>query len=628
MSSEPTKESLRDALNTWCRLMAFHRPRVLLFALTVLCMALSATFNALSLAAIVPFTDIVLSREGPPSMVVADEPGAGVEGSIASFRAKAEARFYGLIRGRDRLHTLLRFCLALVGLFLLKNLFWYAQSFLSVHIEQCAVRDIRNAIFKRYETLSLDFYQGVHSGVLVSRITNDADLSRGAVANGVMELIRHIFALIGALALVLIAGAKLFVWAILILTPSMLLINQLGQVLRRISRISQELMARLTSVVGETVRGIRIIKAFGIEEYQAQRFMRETGSYCATLIRMTRIGSLGTPLTEILAVSVAAVLIYISGRQIIAGEMRPGDFLLFLAAFLSMIQPIKAMHQLNVRFQHGIASGRRIFAVLDSVPTVRCAPAPQPVTGFRDAIRFERVSFGYEQETVVLRDIDLTIPRGEIVALVGPSGSGKSTLISLIPRFFDPTAGRVALDGTDLRELDLAMLRAQIGIVTQETVLFQDTVAGNIRMGRRDATDEEVIAAAQAANADEFIRNMPQGYETPIGERGLRLSGGERQRITIARAVLKNPPVLILDEATSALDSESERLVQGAIENLIADRTAIVIAHRLSTVRRADQIAVMKAGEIVERGHHDQLIAQRGLYHKLHELQFAAEDVR
>lgn len=626
--NEPAKENLRDALKTWGRLMAFHRPRVLLFALTILCMALSATFNALSLAAIVPFTEIVLTQEGAPTEVAAAEPEDGMEGSIASFRAKAEARFYGVIRGRDRLETLLRFCLALVALFLLKNLFWYAQSFLSVHIEQCVVRDIRNAIFTRYESLSLDFYQGVHSGVLVSRITNDADLSRGAVANGIMELLRHIFALIGALALVLIAGAKLFAWAILILTPSMLLINQLGQVLRRISRISQELMARLTAVVGETVRGIRIIKAFGIEEYQAQRFMRETGSYCATLIRMTRIGSLGTPLTEILAVSVAAILIYISGRQIIAGEMRPGDFLLFLAAFLSMIQPIKAMHQLNVRMQHGLAAGRRIFAVLDTVPTVRSAPGARPVTGFRDAIRFERVCFAYEKEPAVLHDIDLTIARGAILALVGPSGSGKSTLISLIPRFFDPLAGRVTLDGTDLRELDLAMLRAQIGIVTQETVLFHDTVAGNIRMGRRDATDEEVLAAAHAANADAFIRNLPQGYDTPIGERGLRLSGGERQRITIARAVLKNPPILILDEATSALDTESEHLVQEAIQNLIAERTAVVIAHRLSTVRRADQIAVLQAGRLVELGRHDQLLASRGLYHKLHEMQFATEEVR
>ncbi len=644
-------EGLRDALRTWRRLMGFHRPRALVFAVTILFMALSAAFNGLSLATIVPFTEVVLrggaghaaggaatdpaggaagEREAPGAETGGAAPGAAAgsaaaqrERKLDDLRGRIEATFLRVISGRDRVETLGRFCLVLVLIFLLKNICWYIQSFLSVYIEQTVVRDIRDRVFSSYQSLSLDYFQGTHSGVLVSRITNDADLSRGAVANGLMELLRHVLALATYITLVLIANAQLFLWSILILTPSTLLINQIGQALRRISRVSQERMAAITSVVGETVRGIRIIKAFNVEAHQAQRFMRETAGYCRTLVRMTRIGSLGMPLTEVLAVIVTAMLIYIGGRRIILEQTAPGYFLLFLVAFLSMIHPIKSIHQLNVHIQHGLAAGRRIFEVIDTVPTVREPAAPRPVTGFTRAIELRGVDFAYEPNRPVLRGIDLTIPRGRMAALVGPSGSGKTTLASLLPRFYDPIAGRVTLDGVDLRELSLNDLRAQIGLVTQETVLFQDTIAGNIRLGRLDASDEEVIAAARAANAHDFILSLPDGYETLIGERGLRLSGGERQRITIARAVLKNPPILILDEATSALDTQSERLVQGAIQNLLVGRTAVVIAHRLSTVRRADQIVVMDGGRIVEAGTHEQLLANGGAYYRLHELQFS-----
>ncbi len=660
--SQRRRESLREALQTWARLMRFHRPRAVLFALTILFMAMSAAFGGLSLATIVPFTEIVLRGNVQTSEEHADQEattqGASMDGAgrdaqapvrqvavagsaepdsvagagadsaataeqrLSGWRERMEAWFFSVISGRDRLDTLRRFCIVLVLIFLLKNIFWYAQSFLSVYIEQTVVRDIRDHVFARYQALSLDYFQGMHSGILVSRITNDADLARGAVANGLMELLRHIFALLTYLVLVLIANAQLFFWSILILTPSTLLINRIGQALRRISRVSQERMAAITSVVGETVRGIRIIKAFGIETHQAGRFMRETGDYCRTLVRMTRIGSLGMPLTEILAVAVTALLIYIGGRRIILEGSQPGYFLLFLIAFLSMIHPIKAIHQLNVRIQHGLAAGTRIFEVLDAVPTVREASDPKRVDGLRQAVVFEHVSFAYDVDEPVLHSIDLEIPAGSVIALVGPSGSGKSTLVSLIPRFYDPQHGRIRLDSQDLRALSISDLRRLIGIVTQETVLFQETIAANIRLGRLDASDDEVIAAAKAANAHDFIAQMPRGYETLIGERGLRLSGGERQRITIARAVLKNPPILILDEATSALDTQSERLVQEAIQNLLVRRTAIVIAHRLSTVRRADRIVVMEKGRIAETGSHDQLLAAGGLYRTLHELQF------
>ncbi len=657
-TAEP--ESLIEALKIWRRLMSFHKPRIPLFALTVLFIILFAALNAVSLMSIVPFTEIVLRGDVDQAQAPADSlahtaapdrtdettsneasvtetpapagdqsilPGGALAEKYTKVSFKLRDQFTNLIRGRDQIDTLLRFCIALVCIFLLKNIFWYAQSYLSVYLEQSAVRDIRNSLFRRYENLSLDYYQGLHSGVLVSRITNDTELARGAVANGLMELMRHILMLCSYIYLILSEDTQMFLWTIVILTPSIILINKLGQMLRRISRISQQLMAQLTSVVGETVRGIRIIKAFGIENHQATRFQKETGDYCSTLVRMTRIGSLGMPLTEILAVSVAAVLIYIWGHRIISDKSDPGGFLLFLLAFTSMMRPIKAINQLNVRIQHGLAAGHRIFNVLDAEPTVQQIANPVEAPEFSKAVHFDLVDFAYEADRTVLHNIDITIPKGKLIALVGPSGSGKSTLINLIPRFYDPVAGQISFDGTDLRDLDIASLRRQIGIVTQETILFQDTIANNIRMGRLSATDEEVISAARAANAHDFITAMENGYETRIGERGLRLSGGERQRLTIARAILKNPPLLILDEATSALDTESERLVQDAISHLIEDRTAIVIAHRLSTIRQADQILAMSEGKIIEQGTHEELLAHGGLYHKLHQMQFAAEAV-
>ncbi len=629
------KESTRSALATWWRLMSFHKPRLHLFLITLVFMSLTASLNAISLATIVPFTEIVL-RAGVPTETAESGPAdrdslaqraAGstgeVGGGIEGLRKRAEAWFYSKIQGRNKLQTLSRFCLAVVLIFLLKNLCWYVQSFLSVFIEQTAIRDLRNTVFDRYQRLSLDYFEGCHSGVLVSRITNDADLVRGAIANGFMEMIRHVLNLLTYLVLVLIANVHLFVWAIVILSPSLLLIDRISRTLRRISRVSQEKMARITSVVGETVRGIRIIKAFGAEGLQARRFMEETGGYCRTLVRMTRIGSLGFPLTEIVGAGVAAAFLYIGGRKIILEGTEPGYFLLFMVAFLSMIRPIMGIHKLNMRFQHGVAAGKRIFEVIDATPSVSEKPDAVRLQGLGRSIRFEDVWFEYEPNRPVLKGISLEIRRGMTVALVGPSGGGKSTLVALIPRFYDPTAGRITIDGIDLRDAKLDSLRSLIGVVTQETVLFTDTIRNNIRLGKPDATDEEVERAARIANAHGFIEALPDGYDTILGEQGLRLSGGERQRLTIARAVLKDPPILILDEATSALDSESERLVQDAIGRLLRNRTAIVIAHRLSTVRNADLIAVMAEGKIVETGSHEELLARGGLYSTLHAMQFA-----
>jgi len=339
------------------------------------------------------------------------------------------------------------------------------------------------------------------------------------------------------------------------------------------------------------------------------------------MTRMTRIGSLASPLTEMLGVLVAVVLLWVAGTQLSSDGTASGRFMLFIVGMLSMMQPIKSLSQSNIRIQQGLAAAERIFEVLDAQPTVREAAGARAISGLSDAIRFEGVDFHYRPDGPVLRGIDLVIPRGAVVALVGPSGGGKSTLTDLIPRLYDPTAGRITFDGVDLRSLKLSDLRAMIGVVSQETFLFQGTIRENIAMGREGAFDEEIEAAARAANAHDFTVALPDGYETLIGERGRLLSGGQRQRVSIARALLRNPPLLVFDEATSSLDSESEALVQEAVSRLLRHRTSVVVAHRLSTIRNADLIVVLSGGRIVQSGSHEQLMGEDGLYAKLVALQ-------
>ncbi len=649
-------------LRLYGRLLGFLRPHAVWFAGSVLLMIGFAAFSGFSLALIVPFTEIVLSGKTPEELAarhthgdrgfptavpgieiplpsaepsVSDSttaaPGQGTDATDGigrmvnrglTLRRAAEAKFYSWVLGEDRRETVGRLCFALILVFLIKNLFWYGQSWMVVRVEQSVVRDIRDRVFGHYQSLSLDYFSASNSGTLISRVTNDVDLVRGAIANGISDLVRQSLLLLAYLTTVLIASWQLFLFAILILPPNLWLIDRIGATLRRSSRISQVKMARITSVLAETIGAIRIVKAFRLERERSDRFRRETGDYAKTMVRMTRVGSLATPLTELLGVGVAAAILwYASARTALEGP-GAGRFMLFIIGMLSMMQPIKVLSQLNFRIQQGLAAAKRIFSVLDAEPTVAERPDARPIKGFCDAIRFESVGFAYRPGVPVLREIDLTIRRGEVIALVGPSGGGKSTLVDLIPRFHTPTEGRITLDGIDLRDLRLADLRALIGLVTQETILFEGTIRENIAFGRIGATSEEIVAAAEAANGREFIERLPEGYDTWIGERGMLLSGGQRQRLAVARAILKNPEILIFDEATSSLDSESEALVQAAIDNLLRHRTAVVIAHRLSTVRFADRIVVVDGGRIVQEGRHEALLAQGGLYHRLYEMQF------
>ncbi len=383
-------------------------------------------------------------------------------------------------------------------------------------------------------------------------------------------------------------------------------------------------MADMTSVLQETISGVKVVKAFGMEEFENKKFSNYTLRYFKSLLRITRTRDLASPTTEILSVAAAAVIIWYGGTQVLVEHsLNASEFLGFLFIVFQIMPPVKELTSVNNRIQESAAAGKRIFEILDTEPQIRDAANAMEIKEFRDILKFENISFTYDEGSSVLQDINLTIRKGEVLAIVGPSGSGKSTLVDLIPRFRDVSSGHLLIDEIDIRQISVKSLRRQIGIVTQETILFNDTVRNNIAYGLDDCPLEKIVEAAKAANAHNFILETPKQYESIIGERGVKLSGGERQRLSLARAILKNPPILILDEATSALDTESELLVQEAIDRLMAGRTSIVIAHRLSTVQHADRIVVLEAGRIVEVGKHADLLAKTdGLYKKLYELQF------
>ncbi len=515
--------------------------------------------------------------------------------------------------------ALRRVCAVILLIFLLKGIAGYIEQVSLNRIEQAVVRDLRVRLFTHLNTLSLDFFHRRRAGTLISRIMNDVGLVRGALTAGVFISVREGLTLLACLFWVFWVSVPLALVSLIVVPPSALLIVALGRKLRRSSRRAQERMADLTAILQEAISGMRVVKAFAMERFEVERFRQAADRTYRAFVRLRRYFALSSPLSELLGAGAAVIVLFYGGHLILtARTLTPERFLLFLVAMLTMIRPLRRIASLNADIQDGLAASERITEVLAIAPSVSERPGALPVRGFAEAIRFEGVEFAYEPGRLVLAGIDLTVRAGEVVALVGPSGAGKSTLVDLVPRFYDPTQGRITLDGADLRDLKLPDLRRQIGLVTQEVILFNDTVRANIAYGDESISDEAIHDAARAAHAAEFIDSMPQGYATEIGDRGVRLSGGQRQRLAIARAILKNPPILILDEATSALDTESERLVQAALARLMAGRTVLVVAHRLSTVRHADRIVVLDRGQIVEQGKHHELLERNGLYTRLH----------
>ncbi len=611
-------------MKTYLRLLRYVAPYRARLGLALACMVLYAAMSAVSLGMVSPFMRILFEREGAPAALPAASlavPGTDrLSGWPAPLRRWAEG---ALVEARP-LVALERVCLLILLALFLKNLADYLQAYLMVSVEQAAVRDLRGAVFGHLMRLPLPYFQEARGGALLSRLTNDFEYLRASLAAGIGNLVKDSLMLAGCLAWVFLASWRLALLSLVILPPAAWALVSIGRKMRRRSTAAQERMADLSSVVQETAAGVRVVKAFGMEGYERERFDRANHGFFAAFVRLRRVSAAARPVSEFSIVLVAVAMLWVGGREIFeSGTLQPQQFVLFVTALLSTISPIKSLSEVNANVQQGIAAGERIFAVLDSPPTEVDRPGARPLPTLSRAIRFEGVHFSYPGGAEVLHDVSFEVRRGERVALVGASGAGKSTTLDLLARFHEPGRGRITLDGADLRDGTLASLRAQLGIVTQETLLFHDTVARNIAYGLAGTDPAAIEAAARGAHAHEFIARLPEGYATVIGERGTRLSGGERQRLAIARAILRNPAILLLDEATSALDTESERLVQDALERLMRDRTVVVIAHRLSTVQHADRIVVMEAGRVAAIGTHDELMAAGGSYRRLHDLQFA-----
>ena len=510
---------------------------------------------------------------------------------------------------------------AIVLIFLFRGITSFAQNYLMDLVGQRIICDLRDELNQHIQRLSLAFFNRTPTGDILSRVSNDVALVRNALTDAVASVMRDATSLIALIVVAFVKDPTLALIAFLVFPASVLPIVKLSQRLRRFSKRGQRTLGILTSLLQETVQGNRVVKAFGMEEYERERFQAENRRLYRLYMKASMIKALTTPALEVLAAFAIGGVVWYGGNSVIAGGRSQGSFLAFLTAMFLLYEPFKRLTKSNATIQQGVAGAERVFELLDTQPEVVDRPGARSLTAMRRGIVFEHVGFRYGAEPV-LKDIDLTIQAGEVVALVGMSGGGKSTLADLIPRFYDVTEGRITIDGVDVRDYTLRSLRAQLALVTQFTFLFNDTVRANIAYGDLGKSMDEVVSAAQAANAHEFITALPQGYDTPIGELGVTLSGGQRQRLAIARALLKDAPILILDEATSALDTESERLVQQAIERLMVNRTSLVIAHRLSTIRRADRIVVVVRGQIIEEGTHEELLALGAEYRKLYDLQF------
>jgi subfamily B ATP-binding cassette protein MsbA len=512
--------------------------------------------------------------------------------------------------------------LVVIVVFLLNGLGRYGQEYFMNFVGEDIIRRLRNQLYDRIQDLSLAFFQKERTGTLMSRITNDVNILKSMVSTAVTSSMRDIATIVGLTAVIFYQNWRMAILAFFILPVAFWPIFILGRKVRRVSTGCQEAMADLSAFLHETFAGNKIVKAFGMEAHEKQRFFNQTKQLFNLEIKGVKIRALSGPIMEVFGGLGIAFVIWYGGSEVISGKTTPGTFMSFLACVLLLYDPVRKLSQLNNTIQQGMAAVDRIFDIIETTTDIQDPDTPRPIAATPHDLRFENVRFNYGDQEV-LKGIDLTVEQGQVLALVGMSGGGKSTLANLIPRFFDATSGRILIDGIDIREFAVADLRRQISIVTQEPILFNETVRDNIAYGSVDADADRIVQAAKAAFAHDFIERFPNGYDTKIGELGGRLSGGEKQRLCIARALIKDAPILILDEATSSLDSEAEAVVQKALENLMQGRTTVVIAHRLSTVAAADRIAVIVGGTIVEEGTHESLLAREGEYKKLYAIQYA-----
>ncbi len=595
----------------YIQLLKFLKDHKRLFFISVVAMFFSSLFEGFQLSFLIPITDrifnnrpIVLPNNVPePIMRVVDYLNG----------ISPETLFWGLP------------FVALI-LIIVKHIFTFLYGYLMNDVAQRVLRDVRMKLYTKIQSLSLDYFSKKRTGELISRITNDVSLIENAVSYAVTDLFTQTFLMITYIAIALTIHFQAAMATLCILVFIVWPVGKIGRKIKKLALSEQERMADINSTLFETISGVKVIKAFCTEEREVQKFYGQNYQYYKLKMKTVKRMKLLAPVTEVFGVICGILIIFWLGRQVMDGELSFGVFAVFLASALSIVRPIKKLGNVNAIVQQALAANERIYSVLNEEPTIRESEHAVDVPVIQDCIEFKDVDFRYDADSpLVLHGINLKIKRGELVAVVGPTGSGKTTLANLIPRFYDPANGMITLDGKNLKDVKFKSLRDQVGIVAQETFLFNDTVRANISYGG-SYSQTEIEEAARRAYAHQFIVQLPNGYDTVIGERGFRLSGGEKQRMAIARAILKNPAILIMDEATSALDSESEKYVKEALDDLMKGRTVVAIAHRLSTIRQADRIVVLQDGKILEIGKHEELLSQGGLYERLYRTQFEIEE--
>jgi len=583
--------------------------------LNIVCNLFMALFTAVSIPAIIPFLQILFNKA--PQVTVEPEVK-----NVSSAIEYTQFLFSNSLQENGQSTTLIYICVVIVVIYFLINVFRYFSMFFMIPVLNGIVRDIRNELFTKITELPLSYFSDEKKGDLLSRMTSDVAEIQWSILMAIEAIFREPIIIALCLATMIYISPSLTIFVFVLLVFTAVIIGGIGRTLKRKSALAQQKLGSLISILEESLSGLRIIQGFNAEEFQKEKFESENNSYLNLLIRVFRRRDLASPLSEFLGITVVAVLLWYASLQVFAGTMEPEALFAYLLAFFYILNPAKSFSKAYYNVQKGIAATERVEEILDAEVTITEDPDAQAIHELKNGIEYRNLSFSYKNDKKqVLKNINLRIQKGKVIALVGPSGGGKSTFADLLPRFMDPTEGEVLIDGINIKTYKLKDLRSLMGIVSQEAILFNDSIFNNIVFGLKGVSEADVINAAKVANAHDFIMETENGYQTNIGDRGSKLSGGQRQRMTIARAVLKNPPIMILDEATSALDSESEKLVQEALIKLMENRTSIVIAHRLSTIQHADEIIVIEDGQIIERGSHHTLMENGGAYRKLVTLQ-------
>ncbi|RLD60610.1 MAG: ABC transporter ATP-binding protein [Bacteroidetes bacterium] len=600
----------------YLRILAYIKPYTVFAILNVIFNMLVIVFSLVSFVMLIPFLNLLFGKEA----LVTENPGL-------SFNPDSAMEYLNyfisqIIISQGKVQALIFICLFLLGTFFFRNLFRFLAMYYLANVRIGAVKGIRNDIYKKLLILPLSFYSEHKKGDIIARITTDVQEVEYSIMNYLEMIVRDPITIVAYFITLFLMSPQLTFFVIVLLPITGYLIGRIGRSLRKESKIGMEKFAGLMAIIEESISGLRIIKAFTAIDFSNERFTDLNRSYSKTLLKIYRTRDLSSPLSEFLSSTVIVVVLWFGGRLVLSDDpsITAAVFITYIVIFSQIIPPAKTFATGFYSIQKGLASAERVFEILDASEIIEEKADAKPKHTFEKEIEYRNVHFKY-QDTYVLKNINCTIPKGKVIALVGQSGGGKTTFVDMLPRFYDTVKGEILVDGVSLKDYKINDIRSLMGIVTQEAILFNDSVFNNIAFGKENVDEEDVIKASKIANAHEFIEKMDNGYQSNIGDRGMKLSGGQRQRLSIARAVLRNPPILILDEATSALDTESERLVQDALAKVMSNRTSIVIAHRLSTIIHADEIIVLQKGEIVERGTHHGLLEKKGAYRKLHDLQ-------